>query len=337
MSPAVPDADPLAAPFRDRRVLITGGLGFIGARLARRLVEAGARVLVVDSLVPGSGARLDHLAGREDRLRLNIADLRDPYAVPHLVRGQEYLFNLAAQTGHVDAMTAPLVDLDINCRAQLGLLEACREHNPAVKIVFTSTRQVYGRVDSLPVDERHPARPVDVNGIHKLAAERYHLLYHEVYGLQACVLRLTNTVGPGMRVKDARQNFLGVWIRALIEGQPFEVWGGTQLRDITYVDDVVDALLLAAASPSANGATFNLGSGEPITLAALADLLVQLNGGGRYVVRPYPAERKRIEIGDYYADFGLIRSTLGWAPRTRLAEGLARTLAYYRDRLTSYL
>jgi len=337
VSPPTHEADALAAPFRDRHVLITGGLGFIGARVARRLVEAGARVLVVDSLIPGSGARLDHLAGVEDRLRLNIADLRDPHSVPHLVSGQDYLFNLAAQTGHMDAMIAPLVDLDINCRAQLGLLEACRQHNPNVKIVFASTRQVYGRVDYLPVDERHPARPVDINGIHKLAAERYHLLYHEVHGLQACVLRLTNTVGPGMRVKDARQNFLGAWIRALVEGQPFEVWGGSQLRDITYVDDVVDALLLAAASPSANGATFNLGSGEPIRLAALADLLVRLNGSGRYVVRPYPAERKRIEIGDYYADFGLIRSTLGWAPRTPLADGLARTLAYYRRRLTRYL
>lgn len=323
--------------FADRRVLITGALGFIGSTLARRLVELGARVLLVDSLIPDYGGNLYNIAGIEDRAQLNISDVRDAHSMRYLVQGQDYLFNLAGQTSHMDSMNDPDADLEINCRAQLSILEACRKYNPTIKIVFASTRQLYGKPDYLPVDEKHLLRPVDVNGINKMAGEWYHILYNNVYGIRACALRLTNTYGPRMRVKDARQTFLGVWIRLIVEGKPFEVWEGHQLRDFTFVDDAAEAFLLAAASESANGEIFNLGGDSVVSLKEVADLIVETNGGGEYLTRSYPAERKRIDIGDYYADFSRIRSTLDWQPRTSLREGLRRTLEFYREHLPKYL
>jgi UDP-glucose 4-epimerase len=324
-------------PFLNRRVLITGGLGFIGSNLARRLVAAGAQVTLVDSLIPEYGGNVFNIIGIEDHVRVNVSDVRDPHSMAYLVQGQDYLFNLAGQTSHLDSMQDPFADLEINCRAQLSILEACRAHNPAVKIVFASTRQIYGKPDYLPVDERHLLRPVDVNGINKMAGEWYHILYNNVYGIRGCALRLTNTYGPRMRIKDARQTFLGVWIRHVIEGRPFEVWGGEQLRDFTYVDDAVEALLLAAASDTANGQVFNVGGEPVISLADLARLLIEVNSDGDFRVRSFPSERKAIDIGDYYADDRLIRTLLGWRPVVPLGEGLARTLVYYREHLARYL
>jgi UDP-glucose 4-epimerase len=234
-------------------------------------------------------------------------------------------------------MQDPFTDLDINCRAQLSILEACRKHNPQIKIVFASTRQVYGRPDYLPVDEKHMIRPVDVNGINKMAGEWYHILYNNVYGLRSCALRLTNTIGPRMRIKDSRQTFLGTWIRLLVQGKPFEVWGGSQVRDFTYVDDAVRALLLAAASQRTPGQVYNLGGDCIISLKALADLVVEVNGGGRYTVCDFPPEREQIDIGDYYAEYGRFHADLGWKPEVSLREGLARTLTYYHQNLQHYV
>jgi len=325
--------------FSGKRVLITGGLGFIGSTLGCRLADLGADVLLVDSLIPEYGGNLFNIAGYEDKLKVNIADVRDEFSMDYLVQGRDLLFNLAGQTAHLDSMRDPYTDLEINCRAQLAILEACRKNNPGVKIVYTSTRQMYGKPDYLPVDERHLLHPTDVNGINKMAGEWYHILYNNVYGIRAVSLRLTNTYGPRMRVKDARQTFLGIWIRRLIEGEPIEIWGdGTQIRDFNYVDDVVDALLLAAMTEDSNGQVFNLGSEETINLRDLAALLVEINGqgsplgyGGRYHIIPYPPDRKPIDIGDYYADYRRIRGKLGWTPKVSLREGLTRTLEYYRQ------
>lgn len=326
-----------SAQFAGARVLITGGLGFIGSNLARRLAAAGAKVTLVDSLVPEYGGNRFNVAGMEDTVSVNVSDVRDEYSLRHLVQGQDYLFNLAGQTSHLDSMTDPYTDLEINARAQLAILETCRQCAPGIKIVFASTRQIYGKPDYLPVDERHLLRPVDVNGVNKMAGEWYHILYNNVYGIRASALRLTNTYGPRMRVKDARQTFLGVWIRDLMQGKSFEVWGGEQKRDFTYVDDAVDAFLLAALKEQANGVALNVGGCEVVTLRGLADLLVGVNGGGSYVIRAFPAERKRIDIGDYYTDFALARTALGWTPKTSLREGLQRTLEYYRRNIGKYL
>jgi UDP-glucose 4-epimerase len=323
--------------FCGKRVLITGGLGFIGSNLARTLVAAGARVSIIDCLIPEYGGNRRNIAGIASRLRVHIADIRDERRLPRLVRGQDFLFNLAGQTSHWDSMTDPAADLDINCRAQLSLLEACRRHNPEIRIVFASTRQIYGRPDYLPVDEGHPLRPVDVNGINKAAGESFHLLYARIHGMAATALRLTNTIGPRMRVKDARQTFVGLWIRRLVEGLPFEVWGGDQRRDFTYVDDAVEAFLLAATRREAKGAVYNLGGPPPVTLRQLAELLVEINGRGSFHVRPFPPDRRKIDIGDYYADDRLVRRELGWRPRTDLRTALSETLAFYGRELRFYV
>jgi UDP-glucose 4-epimerase len=324
--------------FADKRCMITGGLGFIGSNLAARLVDLGAHVTLVDSLIPEYGGNLHNAEYLDrDRVRVNIADVRDEYSMNYLVQGQDYLFNLAGQTSHLDSMHDPYTDLEINCRAQLSILEACRKHNPGVRIVYASTRQIYGKPDYLPVDERHLLHPTDVNGINKMAGEWYHIVYNNVYGIKACALRLTNTYGPRMRVKDARQTFLGIWIRQLIEGQPIKVFGdGLQIRDLNYVDDVVEALLLAAATDGVNGQIFNLGADETINLRDLAQLLIELNGSGSYELIPFPADRKTIDIGDYYGDYRLIQGRLGWRPQVSLRDGLAQTLAFYREHREFY-
>jgi len=318
-----------------RSVLITGGLGFIGSSLAHRLVEMGADVLIVDSLIPQYGGNWFNLHGIEDRVKVNLSDLRDRHVLPHLVRGRDVIFNLVGQTSHLDSMTDPLTDLAINTEAQLHLLEACRKDAPQTRIVFASTRQIYGAPSYLPVDERHPLVPPDVNGINKLAGEFYHLLYHRIHGLRASSLRLTNTYGPRMRVKDARQTFLGIWIRLALQGKPFEVWGGEQLRDFTYVDDAVEAFL-AAVTPATEGKAFNIGGFPPLSLAALAETLLAANGGGSSVIKPFPPDRKKIDIGDYHADDSAFRAATGWRPRVDMAEGLARTLDWYRANLQHY-
>jgi nucleoside-diphosphate-sugar epimerase len=255
----------------------------------------------------------------------------------HVVQGIDYLFNLAGQTSHLDSMQDPYTDLEINCLAQLSILEACRHNNPDIRIVFSSTRQVYGKPQYLPVDEQHLLQPVDVNGINKMAGEWYHILYNNVYGIRTTVLRLTNTYGPRMRIKDTRQTFLGIWVRLLLEGKPFEVWGGDQLRDYTYVDDVVDCLLLSAINEGTVGKVMNVGGDCVITLKETAEAIIAANKGGEFVVRNFPSERKKIDIGDYYSDATLLRSTLAWQPKVKLQEGLFLTLQYYRENLAHYL
>jgi UDP-glucose 4-epimerase len=323
--------------FRGARVVITGGMGFIGSALARRLVSLGGEVLLIDNMIPEYGANAANIADYRDRIAVNIADIRGGSALRHLLAGQDYLFNLAAQTSHLDSMAAPAEDLAINCTAQLELLEACRAVNPGIIIVHAGTRQIYGRPHYLPVDERHPLRPVDVNGVNKMAGEAYHLLFHDVYGIRSRSLRLTNVYGPGMRIKDARQTFLGIWLRRVIEGEAFEVWGGEQRRDLLYVDDAAEAFLYAALTPEAEGLALNVGGGEPCSLAALAESIIAANCGGKYEIREFPPERKRIDIGDFVTDDRQFRNLSGWRPRTSLSEGIARSLDYYRCHLTSYL
>lgn len=325
------------AAFDGAVVVVLGGMGFIGSALARRLVELGSEVVVVDSQLPGSGANPFNLNGYERRLRVVHGDIRDAAELrPHL-RTCAFLFNLAAQVSHQASIEEPLIDLDINGRAPLAILEICRAENPGVVIVYGSTRQIYGRPERLPVDESHPIRPVDVNGIDKHAGEEFHRLYHDLHGMRCCSLRLTNTYGPRMRIADARQTFVGIWLRSIIEQRPFELWGGDQLRDFTYVDDAVEAFLRAAVSETTAGTAFNVGGDDTVSLRRLAELLVAANGGGQFAIREFPAARKRIDIGDYYSDDRAFRKATGWKPLTALADGLHQSLVYFREHFSHYI
>lgn len=323
--------------FTGKKILITGGLGFVGSNLARSLVGLGASVTLVDSLDPSCGSNRTNISDISDQIDINIADVRDLNTMIHFVKGKHFLFNLAGRTSHIDSMTNPLEDMDINCRAQIAILESCRKENPEIRVVFASTRQIYGKPERLPVDESHGLHPVDVNGINKMAGESFHMLYSRVHGICACSLRLTNTYGPGMRIKDARQTFLGVWIRNALEGQTFEIWEGKQRRDFTYIDDCVGALLLAANCPKANGEVFNLGGSEVVSLKEVANMIREIEPLARFELCSYPPDRKTIDIGDYFADFSKIRDRLGWSPQIDLRSGLRKTIDYYRKNLTSYI
>lgn len=324
--------------YKGRSVLITGGLGFIGSNLAHRLVEIGdVEVLILDALLPGQGGNVFNVEGIKDRVKLHVASMCDDWVVNHLVGGVDYIFNLAGSASHVDSMQQPQLDLELNCAAQLALLEACRSFNPHVKIVFTSTRQVYGKPVYLPLDEQHRVAPLDINGINKLAAENYHLLYHRAYGMRSVCLRLTNTYGPRQLLSHNRQGFIGWFIRKAVEGDVIELYGeGRQKRDMNYVDDVTEALLLAGASEAGEGSVFNLGGDEPVTLSDLAEELIALTGRGSVRCVPFPQERQLIDIGNSYSSYKKMESVLGWRPRTPLSEGLARTIDFYRRHRSHY-
>jgi UDP-glucose 4-epimerase len=321
--------------FINKKICITGGAGFIGSAIARRLARI-ANVKVVDSMTPQYGGNLKNLDSIKHLIDIQIGDVREKKITEKLVKNVDFIFNMAGQTSHMDSMSDPFTDLEINAHAQLAILEAVRRFNPKVKLIFASTRQLYGRPNYLPVDEKHPVRPVDINGINKNAGEQFHLLYHNVYGIKTSVLRLTNTYGPGMRIKDARQTFVGLWIKNVIQNNIFEVWGGNQMRDFNYVEDVVDAFLVAAISKDSEGEIFNLGSSEIINLKDLANKLIEINGYGDFFEMNFPEDRKKIDIGDYYSDFSKITSTLGWKPSTSLNKGLKKSLEFYKNDGESY-
>ena len=325
------------ATFRGARVVVTGGIGLIGSALARRLVELGSNVLLIDNMMPEGGANTANIAAIRDRVQVTVADIRDREVMRHLLTGCDFLFDLAAQTSHLDSMKAPFDDLAINATAQLLLLETCREIAPAIIIVHAGTRQIYGRPRYLPVDEAHPINPTDVNGVNKMAGEAFHLMFHSAYGLDTRSLRLTNVYGPGMRIRDARQNFLGIWLRRVIEGDAFEVWGGEQRRDMVFVDDAAEAFLAAAVTSETRGRALNVGGDAPCSLAEIAAAMIAANGGGRYELKEFPPERKRIDIGDFVTDDRQFRALAGWKPRVSLAEGLKRSIDYYRPHLAVYL
>jgi UDP-glucose 4-epimerase len=316
--------------FEKKRVLITGGLGFIGSNLAHKLVELNAEVTIVDSLVPQYGGNIYNVHDIIDKVRINIADIRDIYSMNFLVQNRDYIFNLAGQVSHVSSMKDPFLDLEINSRAQLTILEACRHNNPDAKIVFAGTRGQYGRPNYLPVDERHPIHPVDVNGINKAAGEQYHILYNNIYGIRATSLRLTNTYGPRHSMKSSEQSFLNWFIRLAIDGEKIKIFGdGEQKRDFNYIDDAMRAFLMVAASDKSNGEVFNLGSWEPISIIEVTKLLLEVTKTGSYEFLPFPQDRRKIEIGDFWGDFSKIRTFFGWEPKVPLKEGLARTVEFY--------
>ena len=321
-----------------KKILITGGMGFIGSNLARRLIELGNEITIVDSLIAAYGGNLRNLHDLRDEIRINLSDIRDEFSMKEIIKDKDYLFNLAGQTSHLDSMENPFVDLDINAKAQLSILEACRKNNPKIRVVFASTRQIYGKPNYLPVDENHPLNPVDVNGVNKIAGEQYHLLYNKVYGIATSVLRLTNTYGPRMRIKDARQTFLGIWIRNLLEGKPIQVFGnGSQRRDYNFVNDVVDAFLIVATSKIAIGKAYNLGAPDPLSLDETARLMCEKVDGSSYEHIPFPQNRKAIDVGDFICDYSTFSETFGWKPEVTFDQGIAESIDYFRDEIKYYI
>lgn len=323
--------------YADKQVLITGGAGFIGSNLAIRLAECGARVTVMDSMLPEYGGNLFNLEPVHGDIAINFSDMRDKHSLSYLVQGKDYIFNLAGQVSHQDSMIDPLMDMEINVKAQLVLLEACRKNNPETVIVYASTRQFYGIPEYLPVDERHPINPPDVNGINKYAGEQYHTLYNRVHGLKTVSLRLTNTYGPRLLIKNARQGFIGWFINRVITGETIQLFGGgEQLRDFNHVDDVVDAFLAAAQTPACYGNYFNL-SGEKASLYDVAQMLVTAGGNGSIERIPFPEERKKIDIGSFWGCSHAFSERTGWQASTTLKDGLVSTCDYYAKHSSHYL
>lgn len=322
----------------NQKVLITGGMGFIGSNLARRLIKYDNQVTVVDSLIPEYGGNFRNLYDLQDQVTINLSDVRDPFSINELIKDQNYLFNLAGQTSHLDSMENPFTDLDINAKAQLSILEACRKNNPDIRIVFASTRQIYGKPQYLPVDEKHALHPADVNGVNKIAGESYHILYNEVYGIASSVLRLTNTYGPRMRIKDARQTFLGIWIRNLLEGKPIQIFGdGKQRRDYNFVEDVIDALLIGATRTEAVGKVYNLGSPDPLSLEDTAKVMCKLTHGSAYEFVSFPKDRQAIDVGDFICDYSSFASSFAWEPRVSFEDGILRSFEYFKEEIDHYL
>lgn len=327
----------LERAYKKKKVLITGGLGFIGSALAHRLVDLGADVLLVDSLLPDYGGNLFNIEDIKDRVTVNIADVRDESGMFYLVKNRDFMFNLAGTLSHIDSMTDPYTDLEINCRSQLTILEACRKNNPGIKIVFSGTRGQYGRAQYLPVDEKHPMCPTDVNGINNMAGEWYHILYNNVYGIRATSLRLTNTYGPRHQMKHSKQGYLNWFVRLAIESREIPIYGdGMQKRDFNYIDDVVSALLLAAATDDTNGEVYNIGSGASISVLDSLKSVIKCAGKGSYKIIPFPPDKKKIEIGDYYADYSKFAKVTGWRPRVEFEAGLKKTIDYYEKFKAKY-
>lgn len=315
-----------------KRILITGGAGLVGSTAAKHFVKAGAHVTVLDSFLSVGGANWCNLESIKDKIEVHIGDTRDANLVEKLVQNKDCIFNLAAQTGHTVSIEDPFLDASINAGAQLVLLEALRKLQTKPHVLYASTRQLYGKPQYLPVDEAHPISPVDINGINKFSGEWYHVLYYRLHGIPTSVFRLTNTYGPGMRVKDAKQMFVGYWIRRLIENKPVQVFGdGKQIRDFNHAQDVVEAMESCLGNPKTYGEIYNLGSSEIINLEDLAKRMVSINQSGSYEIVPFPAERKNIDIGDFYGSFQKLTQHTGWKPKMPLDAGLKSTLEYYKE------
>jgi nucleoside-diphosphate-sugar epimerase len=326
-----------ASNFAGRSVLVTGGLGFIGSALALCLRSAGAKVVVIDSMSAGDGGNHENLRDQAG-IDIVVADIAEGSVLRPLVEQAEVIFNLAGKVSHIDSVNDPLADLHANTISQLSFLEVCRRSKPSVRIVHTSTRQIYGKSDTPSVNEQSPIRPIDPNGISKFAADAYHRMFARDFGMATAVLRLTNTFGPRQLLSHNRQGFIPWFVRTAMTGGEITIYGdGRQTRDILYVDDVVDALLRVASLPELTGQVFNIGSPFIHSVAEVAELAVELAGSGSFRLIPFPEEKKRIDVGSVACDYSAATRATGWVPQTSLREGLAQTIAYFRPRLAAYL
>ena len=328
---------PYEKVFKEKKVLVTGGLGFIGSNLSVRLVRLGAKVTIVDNMIPRLGGNLFNVKEIVDRIHINFSDVRDDHSMDYLVKEQEYIFHLAGQVNHVDSIRNPIQDLDINCRGTLVLLESCRKCNREVKIIFAGTRGEYGSSVTLPVDEDHPTNPKGIYAVTNLTAEKMVLVYHDVHKIPGTCLRITNTYGPRHQMAHDEYGVLNWFIRKAIGNEMIPVFGdGRILRDFLYVDDLVDCFLQVAACDQAYGEVFNVGTGIPISFIDLAKKIVEIAGTGKVAFTEFTKERKEVEPGDYYTNISKIKRIAGWKPKTDLDEGLRKTTEFYRTYKKEY-
>ncbi len=324
--------------YRQKRAVVTGGLGFIGSNLVIRLAELGARVTVVDCKVPGCGANEHNIHPVRADVRLLVKDIADASEFRPVLASADVIFNLAGEVSHVHSMRFPERDSYLNAVAQLRFVQECARAAPGIRMVYAGTRQIYGVPQYLPVDEDHPVRPVDINGIHKYSAMMYHLMYARDGALGSVVLNLTNVYGPRMALNAPCQGVLSTFVRRVLLGQPIELFGdGRQLRDPLYVDDAVEAFLLAGCERDPSSTVYNVGGPAAVELREIAEMACRASAAPPPSCRPFPPERKSIDIGSYYTDSRRIARELGWTPSTPFAKGIAQTLEYYGAQLDHYL
>jgi len=329
--------DKFLQAYQGKKIIITGGLGFIGSSIAIKLAGIAREITLVDSLIPEYGGNVFNIEPVKDKVKINIADVRDEASMNALVKDKDFMFNMAGTLSHIDSMTNPYLDLEINCRSQLTILEACRKNNLDIKIVYAGTRGEYGKIKYSPVDELHPLIPTDVNGINKIAGEFYHILYNDVYGIRATSLRLTNTFGPRHQMKHSKQGYLNWFLRLAMDDQEITIYDeGKPKRDFTYIDDVVSAFIIACASDEANGHVYNIGSGRGVSIFESAQAVINAAKSGRIKHVVYPADKKAIEIGDYTADYSKFKNQFGWDTEISFEEGLNRSYEYYREYKQNY-
>ncbi len=323
--------------FKGKKVLVTGGLGFIGSNLSIRLKELGARVTIVDNMMPRLGGNLFNVKDIMDHIQINFSDVRDEHSMDYLVKEKDFIFHLAGQVNHVDSIRNPIQDLDINCRGTLVLLESCRKYNRETKVIFSGTRGEYGASVTLPVGEEHPTNPKGIYAVTNLSAEKMILVYDDVHKISGACLRITNTYGPRHQMAHDEYGVVNWFIRKAIDDEIVPVFGdGHILRDFLYVDDLVDCFLQVAACPSAFGEVFNVGTGIPISFVDLAKQIVAVAGSGKVAFTEFTKERKEVEPGDYYTDISKIKRIVGWNPQTSLEDGLRKTIDFYRKYKKEY-
>jgi UDP-glucose 4-epimerase len=323
--------------FLGKRALITGGLGFIGSNLAIALTKAGAHVTLVDAMIPGYGGNLFNIEPIRDQVTINFCDIRDANVMNYLVRDQDFVFHFAGQMDHVLSLTDPYPDIEINVKGTTVMMEALKHHNPSARVIYSGTRGQYGAAQKLPVPEDAPTHPRGLHEITRLTAEKIVLLYHELHGIRATMLRMTNIYGPRAQMRHARYGVANWFVRLAVDDQTISVFGDGQIkRDFLYIDDCIEAILMCAAKDAAYGEVFNVGVDHPSTFLELAQTLVRIAGTGRWELTPFSAERKAQEPGDFYSDISKIKQIIGWKPKTSLEEGLTQTLTYYRAHKEHY-
>ncbi|MEM2293846.1 MAG: SDR family NAD(P)-dependent oxidoreductase [Nitrososphaerota archaeon] len=320
------------------KVLITGGLGFIGSNLAHKLVSLGAEVKIYDALLEGYGANLANIREIKDKVEVIIGDIREYKKLKEVIKDSDVVFHCAAQVSRIDSMSNPWLDININCVGTINVLEAVKESSKETKVIYTSSRAVAGLAKKLPVDEETPPNPVDIYGADKHVAEMYCKIYHRAYGLKTTILRLTNCYGPRAQMKTPRYGVINWFIKMALENKILTVYHpGTMLRDYVYVDDAIDALILAAQNNEAVNEIFYVTSGNPITLVELANMIVRIANGGEVKIVKSQKEWELIEIGDFYATYDKIKKKLGWYPKTDIETGLRETIQFYKERWSDYL